>query len=796
MIWYRENSIENIEPVLIRNYIVTAWRMVRRNPLFTLINVSGLAIGLACSLLIFLWVFDEISYDRFHENRKRIFRLNSVFDEEPDRVWNTSPFPLAPALSDTYPFVEAYTRKWQYPAMLHYEEKSHFASGGMLVDPGFFRMFSYLVVDGRPGELLRDRQQIVLTESLSRTMFEGEDPMGKIISIDEMTHLTVMGIMADPPRNSEFQFSFLASIELLPPERLDSPSMDVYSYIMVDRQTSPEEAHDRLAGYYKTVDSTSTGRIVLQPFANIHLREAGNSGLSEYLRLFGSVAILIIVVACINYMNLSTIRSVERAREIAIRKITGASPRAIRSQFYLEPAMITLIALFLAFVLVELFRVPFNTVTGKHILIDYSDPVLWLILGGIYLVTVLLSGLYPAIQSGRYHPVRIMTDRFQGGKGSMRLRSLLVIFQFTVSTLLIIAAITMDRQLRYINQRDAGYDKENLLIVRFGPPFTEQFDLIKQKLLEIPGIVTVTGSSLLPCNVNWEVSLDWSGNKTFEQLPIKYLMVDYDFTETMGMDLVAGRSFSAMFPSDDSVAYIVNESAVKAMQLAEPVGTSITFVHPDFPEQLRKGKIIGVVRDFHAGTFHQMIPPLVIRIYRPWFNYLIVKIIPEEAPAAIAYMERLTGELAPGYPFDYTFFKDEYSELYHPERRMNTLIKLFALLAIAISSFGVLGLSSYAALRRTKEIGIRKVNGASSPAILRILIFNNTRYVFLSVLIAVPAGWLLMSRWLRSYAYQVGLSWWIFVLAGLIALIISLVATAIQVYRKATTNPVKSLRYE
>jgi ABC-type antimicrobial peptide transport system permease subunit len=783
--------------MLIRNYIITAWRMIRRNPLFTLINTTGLALGLACSLLIFLWIFDELGYDRFHKNGNRIFRVNSVFEENPEAIWTNSPFPLAPALRDTYPFIEEYSRKWQYPAMLNYEEVSSFENMGMLVDPGFFSMFSYPVREGGQSGLLKDRQEIVLTLSLSNRLFGSEmNPVGKTIMLNRETPLTVSAVIADPPRRSEFQFSFLASIQILPPERLESPSMDVFSYIMIDDQTPKEEAQSRLSRFYQTVDPNSTGVIRLQSFANIHLQETGKSGLSQYLRLFGGVAMLILVVACINYMNLSTIRSADRAREISVRKIMGAGPGAIRKQFYLEPALITLFALFIAFVLVELFRVPFNSLTGKYILLDYRDPNLWLALCGIYIMTVLLSGMYPAIQSGKYNPVQILSNRFIPGKGNQLLRALLLVFQFAVSTILIIAVITLTRQVNYIHHRDSGYDKENLLVVRFGPPFIEEFDLIKEKILENPRIRSVTGSSLLPSEVTWQVSLDWEGNETGELIPIKYFMVDYDFFSTMGMDLVQGRTFSREYPSDDSVAYIVNETAVREMQLEDPVGKKIRFAHPDFPESLRNGTIIGVVRDFHAGTLHQKIPSLVLRMYRPWYGFLILKIDPVEIQSTISYLGGLVDQLAPGYPFDYMFFEDSWTNQYQSEYRTNRMIRLFALLAILISSLGVLGLSSYSALRRTKEIGIRKVNGARSRDIMRILILDSVRYVFISVTIATPFGWILMNHWLRSYAYRVELSWWTFIIAALIALAIAFLSTATLAYRSAIRNPSGSLRYE
>jgi putative ABC transport system permease protein len=761
-----------------------------------MINVSGLAIGLAGSLLMFLWIAEELSYDRFHVNSRRIFRINTVFEENPEVIWTNVPFPVAPGLAERYPFIEEYSRKWSYPAMLKYGDQQYFEYDGILVDPGFFKMFSYPILKGEGSDLLTERHQIVLTESLANRLFGDDEPVGEVISMNDDMDLTVTGIISDPPGRSQYQFSFLASIQMLPQERLTSPSFDALSFIMIAESKDLTEARHQVGNFYNEIDSTLGASILLQPYANIHLKEAGDRGLSRYLRLFGIVALLILLVASINYMNLSIVRSLERSREISIRKVLGANPGAIRNQFFLEPALITLMALFLAFSLVELFRMPFNRISGKSILIDYSDPALWVIITAVYFITVVFSGIYPAFQASRLNSIQILSKRFRSGKGSMHLRTVLVVLQFTVSTLLVIAAMTISRQLDYINNADAGYDKENILVIDFGPPFTEKLDMIRQKILEIPHIRSVTGSSLLPSNVDWQVTLDWEGNQEGEPIPIKYLMVDYDFFLTFGMELVAGRTFSREFPSDDSIAYILNETAVNAMNLEEPVGKSIRFRHADFPEGLRKGTVIGVVEDFHAGSFHQEIPAMAIRIYRPWLNYLILRMDPVDVSSTVSFLGKLVDQVAPDYPFTYSFFSDTWTTMYQSEDLMNRLIRIFAILTLVISFLGIIGLSSYSAQRRTKEIGVRKVNGARSTDILRFLILDNLRYVIIAIVIALPVGWLIMDRWLRGYAYRVGLSAWDFILAALIAIIISLLTTVIQVYKKAVISPVKSLRYE
>ena len=782
--------------MLIRNYFIIALRMIRRNPLFSFINIGGLALGLACSLLIFFWIVDELSYDKYHENGKRIYRINTIFTESPDDIWTTSPFPLAPALVESYPFLESYSRKWQFPSMLRYEKIHHFENDGMLVDPGFFKMFSHTVIQGDLSAFLKEKDQIIITESLAHILFGGEDPMGKVIQVGEQYDLVVSGVLADPPKRSEIPFSFLASIDLLPDERLNSYSLDAYSFIMTDAQISMESAENQIRSYYRNIDSTWSATIHLQPYTRIHLNEFGDTGLSRYIRIFGIIAFLILVIACVNYMNLSTARSAERAREIGIRQMIGAGSGAIRRQFYLETALITFFALFLSFILVELLRIPFNNITGKSLSLNYGDPSLWLILFSVFFFTVSVSGMYPAILSSRMNPIEVLKQKGLKTFGNMGFRAILVVFQFTISSVLIIWTIAIKKQMDFIFQTDPGYRKENLVTLRFGPPFTDKFDLIKQQVLNHPNIIRMTGASLLPANVNWQVSADWEGNESGTTIPIYYIMADYDFLETMEMDLVAGRTFSYNYPSDDSIAYIINEAAVRAMELDDPVGTSILFNHPDFPERFRQGTIIGVVKDFHFSTFHQEIKPLVIRIYRPWYGYLIAEIAASDRAGTIRYLDQLIDRLAPGYPFEYQFFEDFYYQLYRSENQMNHLISVFALLAIVISALGIFGLTSFSNDRKTKEIGIRKVNGAQIIQILWFLLRSNMKFVMMALVFAIPVGWYLTHRWLKGFAYKAGLSWWIFVLAGLIIACITLLTIGIQIYKTARRSPAQSLRYE
>ena len=781
-----------------RNFLTAYFRVIMRKSFFTLINILGLALGLAFALLIFFWIIDELQYDRFHSNRDRIYRVNTVFEQNPEVYWTNSPFPLGSALVSTYPFINEYTRIWEFPAMLEYESVSHFESGGMLVDPGFFQMFSYPVIKGSIPDFSKDKQSVLITESLSTMLFGQDDPIGKVIKVKDEYLLIVSGVLSNPPRKSQQQFSFLASVELLPSGRLTSGSFDVPLYIMRDTRVTIENAQSQLKDFYKNLDSNSTAEIVLQPYLDIHLNETVSSGISKSLRLFGAVAVMLIIIACINYMNLGIIRLIDRSREVALRKIAGASSKIIRRQFLMETSLTTVIALFIAIVLVELLITPFNNLTGRSLQIDYGDFIIWLVLIAVFIVTVGLSGIYPAFISAKFNPIEILYNRFRLGKGNLNLRTLLVIIQFTISTILIIAAITVNRQMRFIYNSDLGYEMENRLTVNMGfdSPLIGNYDALKQLLLNNPSITSVSASSLLPTNVNWQVRLDWEENETGELLPVRYLMVDYDFIETMGMDLSTGRSFSKKQPSDDSISYMVNEAAIKAMGISEPIDHTIYFAHQDFPERLRRGKIIGVVKDFHSGSFYRSVTPLVMRVYKPWFSYIILRISPINMSETVQYVKDVFEEMATGYPFEFLFFEDAWRGLYHEENQMNKLIQIFALLAIIISILGMIGLSSYSIQKRIKEVGIRKINGASSEGVYYFLIVKNIKYVFISIAIATPIGGFLMRKWLIEYAYKIDLSVWIFIAAAIITLIISLLTLIILVTKLANQSPLKHLGNE
>ncbi|MCK4346461.1 MAG: ABC transporter permease [Bacteroidales bacterium] len=781
---------------MISNYIKTAIRSILRNKIFSLINITGLSIGLACFILIFLWVKDEIGYDRFHENADQLFRINTKDHEDPDFIWTTTPTPLAPLLKEKFPEVISYTRYWSFGAMVRYEEKHFFEDDIKLVDPYFFEMFTFPFVKGEKETALPNLDAVVLTESTARKYFGDEDPIGKMLNILNYIDLTVTAVIKDPPKNSHMRFTMLAHMDHVPEYRRTSWASDYPSYIMIHDKFTEEEVNQKIEGIWRTIDPDATEYPVLQNVTEIYLNENGVAGKLIHVYTFSIIAILVLIIACINFMNLSTARSAKRAREVGLRKIVGASRLQLVKQFIGESTIFSFIGLFIAWILVELFRPVFSTLAGKDIEIEYLDPILILSMLIILIFTGLFSGSYPALILSSFKSVHFLKGEKIQHPGSKSLRNILVIFQFFVSVVLIICTTVIYKQLWYIQNKDLGLNKENILVTPFIGVMAPKYDEIKKDLLRNPNIYYVSGVSNLPTNVIAHVSLDWEGNKNDEGIGIDYMMVDYDLIETMGMEMLYGRSFSEEFADDDSIAYIVNETAYKRMGIENPIGHPIEFQHPYFPGRFSRGEIIGVVKDFHHRPLREYIVPLAMRMYRPWYNHLVIKINPEDIQETISYVQASARKFAPEYPFVYSFFEDEINVLYSSERKIGDIVKYFALLSIFISCLGLFGLASFTAEQYTRQIGIRKVNGASVTSIIFLLIRDFTKWVSFALILGCPVAWVIMKKILANYAYKTEISWWIFLITALLVSFIGLFTMIVQAVKAATRNPADSLRYE
>jgi len=781
---------------MVKNFLLTAIRNIVRNRMFSIINIAGLSIGIACVILILLWVKDELSYDRFHENSDRIFRIITKFGNETENIWTTSPFPLGSYMADKYPDVETYTRYLDAGSLVKYEDKVFYEDYFKLVDQSFLEMFSFKFIKGNKGEALKSRSAVVITESVARKYFGDTDPVGKVLTINKTEFLTVTGVIQDPPGNTIFRFSLLANMEHVPEERLKSWAFDAKTFIQLKEGVPETEFQSKIDSLYRAILPNSSAVPYLQNIKEVYLNETGKPVRLVFVKVFSMTAIIILLLACINYMNLNTARSIRRSKEIGIRKVTGASKGSIILQFLGESLLLTLISVIIALVLTELARPAFNDLAVKELKIGYSDPVFILGIFSILIFTGIVSGLYPAFILSSFTPIKALKGVIASGKFGKSFNNFLVVFQFTITVILIIVSMAIGKQIRYITNKDLGLNKDKILVIPFIPELESKFDAIKNEILLNPSIVSVTGAYNLPTNHNSYVIFNWEGNEGDQGIGVFYNMADYDFVETMGMELVSGRSFSRDFADDDSISYIINESAQKAMNIKDPIGLEVEFAHPYFPEHLRKGRIIGVVKDFHLRPLREKVVPFAMRMYRPWYNYVLIKYNTDNTQELINFLEGIAKKIAPDYQFRYSFFDQEVKDLYIVEYKAARIISYFTILSIIISCLGLLGLTINELEQKTKQIGIRKAIGGSTQNLILFFCLSFTKSVLISLIFASILAEIAINKILQQYAYKTEITIWLFLGAFAIALFLALSTIIYQTYKSSVKNPVESLRYE
>jgi putative ABC transport system permease protein len=775
--------------------IILAFRLLVRDKIYSLVTFVGLATGIAASLLIYLWVLDEMSYDSFHEKGENIYKIITRHKIDPDEIWTSSPFPLAPGLAEHFPEIIDFTRTFTVTESIIYEGKTVRPDAIMLIDPGFLEIFSFELIRGNAANVFSSLNDIIITETLSYQLFGETDPLGKMVSAEDK-HLRISGVVEDPPANTILQFDVLGQIDILEEQRLQSWTFAENSYILLQEGTNPRKFEQQIRDIYHQLDPGSNYYPQLQNIREVYLFQHAKPGRILYVYLFSLISLVIILIACINFMNLSVARYSARNKEIAIRKANGASRLQIMRQVFTETILMIIFSTIMGLIMLELFRPEFNLLTGKQVIIDYTNAGFVLGIVILMVLTIIISGSYPAFISSSFSPVSIFQRRGRNqimGRGFL---SLLVVFQFFVSLTLIICAIYFTKQLSYIRNKNLGYDKDQIIVLWCNSDLRNGYDVYKDQLLKIPGIEFVSATTLLPNNVHWQVELDWEGNPDTEEIPVRYLMVDYDFIETMKMKMVQGRSFSPDYVSDDSISYIINETAARMIGEDNLIGKRVEFIHPDFPERFRKGSIIGIVGDFHFRPLKERSGAFVMRMYRPWYGYLLIRTGSSDLPATLEQIEKTTRKQFPDYPYEHRFFDETFDNLYRSEIVSGQLIKYFAILSIIISMLGLFGQTSYNAEKRTKEIAIRKVNGGGYYAILGMLFLDFTKRIMIAIALAIPASLLILNWVLRNYAHHSPLSLWIFVLSGLIALFIAGITVAYHLLIITKRNPVDGLRYE
>ncbi|WP_336517715.1 ABC transporter permease [Pollutibacter soli] len=789
---------------MFRNYFKTAIRQIWKNKAFSFLNITGLALGIACSLLILLWVKHEMKIDAFHSDSDQLFVIyeRQYHDGQIDAGYYT-PGQLAEELKKKIPEIEmASAFAWENTNTFQVGDKI-LKEKGNSAGKDFFKMFNYPLIKGDKNSALNDPLNIVISEKMAKDFFgSADEAMGKTLRYENRKDLKVSAVFADVPDISSSKFDFLLTWEefLLQNEwAKEWGNNGPATYFKIRKDADPEKVELKLTKFLEGLNTDMNKNFYIelgmQPVAQTYLHGTFKDGKIvggriEYVRMFSIVAIFILLIACINFMNLTTARSVKRAKEIGIRKVAGAFRALLIRQFMGEALLITAFSVILALGIVLLLLPAFNNVTGKEISLPYSQPGFWIILIVLTAITGLVSGSYPALFLSNFEPIRVLKGTLKFSSGATWFRKGLVVFQFMLSILLIIGTIVVSMQINYVQNINLGYDRENLIYIPVEGDLAAKYKTFKTKALASPGIQMVTRITQNPTSINNGTGgVQWEGKDPNAMHQFVQAATGYDFVKAMKLKMIDGRDFSADFATD-SVGYIINEAAAKIIKYDQPVGKWLTFWQ-------KKGTIVGVLKDFHFTSLHEPIRPLVIRLGEEinW-GWILVRTEPGKTKQALTSLESISKELNPQFPFTYDFSDQEYKKLYKSEEIIGRLSNAFAFLAIFISCLGLLGLAMFTAEQRTKEMGIRKVLGASTTKVFSLLSREFLILVGIAFVIATPLSVLATSGWLKNFAYRTPVNWWIYAIAGLLAVLIALITVSFQAIKAAVANPVKSLRSE
>jgi predicted permease len=790
---------------MLKNFFKIAFRNFLRQKIYSFINIAGLAIGIACTILILLWILDELSYDRFHQKADRLYRaVGEVYFADHVSRFATLPPLAAPTLESEYPEVKRATRYFevrdnQGTWMVRRGDIAYFENHSACADPWFFEIFDFPFMAGDPKTALENPYSIVLTESTAKKYFGDEDPLGQRLLLDNRFDFAVTAVIKDIPHNSHMQFDFMVPIQLFEEFGFPLQNWDqwmFHTYLLLEKQATYRNLDAKISDLINRNSEQARSRIYLQPLEDIHLRsrfenDVLGQGDIMYIYLFSALVLFILIIASINFMNLSTARANRRAKEVGLRKVVGANRFQLILQYLGESILMSFAALALAILLVKLSLPVFNELSDKQLSLNLFDN--WQMLGWLLLIafiTGIVSGSYPAFFLSSFKPVKVLKGVKESGRGKSVFREVCVIIQFTISISLVISSIVVYHQLRYISNKKLGFEKDQLIYLNIAgqPGVLQQYENLKNEFLKIPGVLDVSKVSQLPPNVNVAPNnINWEGKNPDENTLIRFISASFNFTDIFKIPLTRGRTFSREF-STDSTAVLINERASRVMGMEDPVGKELTVGEAKFP-------IIGVMEDFHLRSFREEISPLIVGITANFYNYIVVRTGEGNIYQIMKDLKETRSQVLPEFPINFRFLDEDYEALYRAEQRLGKLAYYSTALAILISCLGLFGLASFMAEQRTKEIGIRKVLGASVSGIVLLLSREFAKWVLLANLIAWPLAWLLMQRWLQDFVYRINISWWIFVLAGGMALLIAFVTVGYQAIKAALADPVESLRY-
>ena len=787
---------------MLRHNFLLAYRSFRRYKSSFFINLIGLSTGLTCALLIYLWVNDELSVDKFHENEGQLYRtLEHTRYNEDITTWKETSGPVAKVLEEEMPEVVYVTAvappEWFGKQNLTAGEKNIKALG-QYVGKDYFNIFSYGLTIGDKDQVLSDKNSIVISEKLAMSLFNTtENIIGKIVELEHERPLQVSGVFKGTPANSTVQFDFAVAYDIL----LEMPAWNWVQnwgstgpevYMVLKEGTDIDLFKEKIADVIKVRQENPIRTLTVIPYSEYYLYGKYENGVQtggriEYVRLFSIIAILILIIACINFMNLSTAKASRRLKEIGVKKAIGAGRKSLVFQHLGESIFMAFMALGIALFLVLLLLPQFNEITGKQLTMSFEGNLIVMILG-ITLFTGLIAGSYPALYLSGFNPVTILKGKLESSIGELWTRRGLVVMQFSLSVILIVSVVVVYKQIEFIQNKNLGYDKDNIIHFGIEGRVKESTETFVSEIKRIPGVINASTTTHDMIGHNWSAGIGWEGKNPEDNTQFQIAMVNYDLIETLDMKMVTGRSFSRDFATDNT-GIIFNETAIAAMGLEDPIGKTVNFLG-------QEKTIIGIVKDFHFKSLHEAVEPMLLVLAPKQVNRIMVRIATGKEGETVTALQNFYQNYNPGFPFDYQFLDEDYQALYAAEQRISTLSKYFAGLAIIISCLGLFGLSAFTAERRLKEIGIRKILGSSEVGIVYLLSSDFTKIVLTAIIIALPISYFVARQWLNNFALSIELAWWFFAGAGLVALLVAWFSVGFQTIKAARVNPVQCLKDE
>jgi len=788
---------------MIKNLLKTAYRNLIKSLGYSFLNILGLTLGITSALFLLIYITDEVSYDRYNEKVDRIYRVSTHVKSPDDEFrWNITQVPFGPQVVQDYPEVQSYVRFFNLSkSVFKYEDKEFFEDKFFCTDTTVFDIFTYQFVKGNPKAALQEPNKILLTESTASKYFGDVDPIGKSISTGNQS-FEVTGVIKDVPKNSHFRFNALASMKNLPKSAENWIGFGAYTYLLLpkDFDVKPfelkiREMYDKYMAKLVPDMKDNEFEYILEPIKKIHLystnpNEPEPAGNIKYIYIFSTIALFLILIAAMNYVNFATARSAKRAREVGLRKTVGSSRLSLIIQFLSESTILTIIALAISIVIIELLLPQFNALSGKtYELGIIFTPVFISFSVGIIVLIGIIGGCYPAFYLSRFSPSAVLSGDITKGSAGNRFRKVLVVTQFAISIVMIVFTLMVYKQISYLKTKNQGYDQKNVICFKVDPEMKHEYFAFKRSILQNPNILSMTSTNRYVGEGTSKYIFNIETDEGMSKRSINAIDADHDFVETFGLKVIKGRDFQEDIPSDTINGVVVSESFVKRMNWKEPIGKKV-----ELGDYL-KATVIGVIKDYNAFGMYSEIESMVI-LYYPCNSVVYVKLSDKDIKGSLHYIELKWKEIFPEKPFEYSFLVDRFNHQFYADEKRVTIFSIFTILAIFIAGLGLFGLVSYTVEQRTKEIGIRKVVGASENSVVRLIAKDYLILVTIATVIAFPIAYYLMNKWLQNYVYRDKIGVIIFILSTAITLIITFTTISYTAYKAAIQNPVDSLRSE